>query len=122
MVEEEPAAIPEDGDDTEPWEEQNPSILGTAVLGCKDQSWFAVFPRAADILAPDQLCQQRLLMGARRWLLEENSASWREGHHLSKWHKFGINSSHPLLLESVVCNLGLMIYFPHTFAFSDVAR
>lgn len=38
MVEEEPAAMPEDGDDTEPWEEQNPSILGTAVLGCKDQS------------------------------------------------------------------------------------
>lgn len=70
MVEEEPTAIPDDGADTKPWEEQNPSILGSAELGCKDQSGGAVVPRTTDILAPDQLCRQRLLMQARCSLLE----------------------------------------------------
>lgn len=102
MVEEEPIAIPDDGADTKPWEEQNPSVLGSAELGCKDQSWGAVFPRAPGILAPDQLCQQRLLMQARHLLLEEDSTYWREGHHLSEWCKSGTSSSHPLLLESIV--------------------
>lgn len=101
VLEEEPTAIPDDGADTKPWEEQNPSILGSAELGCKDQSWGAVFPRATDTLAPDQLCWQRLLMAAQCLLLEEGSTSWTEGHHLSEWPKFGIRSSHPLLLKRI---------------------
>lgn len=100
---------------------KNPSILGSTELGCKDQSWGAVLPRATDTLAPDQLCWQRLLMAAQCLLLEEGSTSWTEGHHLSEWPKFGISSSCPLLLESMVYNLGLMIYLPHAFAFGDEA-
>lgn len=102
MVEEEPTAMPDDGADTKPWEEQNPSIPGSAELGCEDQSWGAGFPRATDVLAPDQSCRQRLLMQARRLLLEEDSTSSREGDRLSEWRKFGISSSQPPLSDSMV--------------------
>lgn len=32
MVEDEPTAIPDDGADTKPWEEQNLSVMGSAEL------------------------------------------------------------------------------------------
>ncbi|KAL2309491.1 hypothetical protein Nmel_005692 [Mimus melanotis] len=78
------------------WEVQSWDIRIKVEVLCSPE------PQSQDILAPDQLCRPRLLMHAGHLLLEEDSTSWREEHHLSKWRKFGISSSHPLLLESIV--------------------